>query len=467
MNIAWQPVRSAVHFAAGKSVKGPREASEPADSIFLSALPRIVPARLARSGDEAARLASGPALFGLGGILLPDSTGRIAHMALQFGNTEFDRPLPEHVRTAVLRVWDVLFREMDPRTRFTVVAADERNTDDAQALAQRCGVADRVEVVNARSQKGMSIWIRDSMLPVRTDSGDTRLLIQSRTYWPGPEDQLGPELLGWAAGRSVHAAPHDGLRIDGGNVVSNRRELVVGIDSVRQTADRLGELGPSKDLLERFLKAAGGGSWEDLPVRLFENEFGKKALVVGQDDPATPDIVEEQPAFHVDMFATPIGDRKFLVGDPGMAIATLQKLTPDERVRVNQEMVREAGLEPGRDLVGDLIDANNSREEQANFDNVARQLAAAGYEVERVPCLLGKRFTHSLPYLTYNNCMMEEYEGTRKVYLPVYGCEPLDAIARQAYEREGFRVVPLPMAAISVYEGAIRCSSYALRREAS
>lgn len=210
--------------------------------------------------------------------------------------------------------------------------------------------------------------------------------------------------------------------------------------------------------------------WDKLPKMLLENELGKRVLVIGQDDPKTPKVREEQPAFHVDMFATPIGDDRFLVGDPGLAIRTLEALDPKERKAINRKMCEEAGLAPDRDLIGDLIEENRDGARQANFDNVSRQLAR-GHQVERVPCLLGRRFSHSLPYLTYNNCMMEDYVGedghrVRKVYLPMYGCEPLDRMARETYERQGFQVVALPMAAITVYEGAIRCSSYALRREA-
>ncbi len=151
-----------------------------------------------------------------------------------------------------------------------------------------------------------------------------------------------------------------------------------------------------------------------------------------------------------------------------LAISTLQALRPEVRRQVNQAMTRAAKLDPDQDLVGKLIEQNEGQANQANYDHLARQLAA-DHQVERIPCLMGQRYGHELPYLTYNNCMMEDYRGPdgeriRKVYLPQYGCEPLDKMARQAYQQRGFQVVPLDMAAITVLAGAIRCSSYALER---
>ncbi|MCA9795904.1 MAG: hypothetical protein KC910_29050 [Candidatus Eremiobacteraeota bacterium] len=395
------------------------------------------------SPHQTALAAAIPGLFGPAGLLLPDSEGRIGHLALQFGNKEFDKPLPEVARKAVLGVYRKLLTNMHPETRFTIVAADTRGVEDLKKLVDETGIANpqRVKIVGLDSEQGFSIWIRDSMLPVWSDQG-TRVLVQDRTYFAGPDEQAVPFNL------PVQAEAHPGLRLDGGNILSNRHQVIVGIDSVEHTAARLREL------------VGGDRNWNELAVKLFEHEFGKPALVVGKDDPDTPEV-ETQPAFHIDMVATPIGEENFMVGDPGLASRVLAELSPEQRAEVNQKMAAAAGLDSRRDLVGELLEENANH--QANFDNLARELSPH-YEVERIPCLLGQRFTHSLPYLTYNNCIMEVYDDVKKVYLPQYDCEPLDRLARQSYERHGFEVVPLDMAAITVLEGAIRCSSYALER---
>lgn len=425
-----------------------------------------------------------PPLFASAGLLFPDSHGKIKHMAFQFGNVEFDRPLPEETRSAVLGMYGQLMRNMAPDSRFTIVCADQRGVDSIHQLVEETGTDPaRVTVVAAETVKGFSIWIRDSMLPVRMPDGRTLLMIQDRTYWPGPEDARVPGLID-AAHSGLDSTPHPALRIDGGNLVSNRHQVLVGSDSVEHTRARLQELAQDPERLQdirQFYEAWTGQEvnladesslarmWQEVPVLVFEKAFQKDVLVIGADDPATP-IKEEQPAFHIDMCVTPIGENKMLVGSPALAIEAFSKLTPQERASVNQAMARQAGLDPDSDVIGELIAANNSPQCQANYDNVARQLAAEGYEVERMPSMVGLRTTWKLPYLTYNNCMMEVYPGedgetVRKVYLPTYGCEPLDKIAIEMYRSNGFEVVPLEMAAISKLEGAIRCSTYAVERD--
>ena len=202
--------------------------------------------------------------------------------------------------------------------------------------------------------------------------------------------------------------------------------------------------------------------WEDLPRLVFESEFQRPVLVVARD--------REQPAFHIDMTLTPIGDSKFLVGDPSLAIEALNQLTPEERAEANRAMALQAGITSGEDLIEKLISANSSPEKQADYDATACELAEAGYEIQRMPALMGLRTTWSVPYLTYNNCIMENYQDqngdtVKKVYLPQYGCAPLDKMAESIYEQNGFEVVPLEMGAISKLEGAIRCSSYAIKRQ--
>ncbi|MCE7870707.1 hypothetical protein DYH09_10045 [bacterium CPR1] len=464
--------------------------SDPLDQVLRSNTDRPM-CRLdpERAAEEQCKLAGRvacaglPPLFASAGLLFPDSHGKIKHMAFQFGNVEFDRPLPEETRKAVLGMYGQLMRNMAPDSRFTIVCADQRGVDSIHQLVQETGTDPaRVTVVAAEAVQGFSIWIRDSMLPVRMPDGRTLLMIQDRTYWPGPEDARVPALIDQAHG-SLESSPHPALRIDGGNVVSNRHQVIVGSDSVEHTRARLQELAQDPDRLEdirHFYEAWTGQEvntadesslarmWQDVPVLVFEKAFQKDVLIVGGDDPGTP--IREQPAFHIDMCVTPIGENKMLVGSPALAITELLKLSPEERASANQAMAHQAGLDPRSDLIGELISTNSGAHCQANYDRVARQLEAEGYEVERIPSMVGLRTTWSLPYLTYNNCMMEAYPGqdgemVRKVYLPTYGCEPLDCIAIKAYQRNGFEVVPLEMAAISKLEGAIRCSTYAVERD--
>lgn len=431
--------------------------------------------------DEMAIRAAAQAapLFGMGGLLFPDSHGKIKHMALQLGNVEFGKPLPTETRDALLGVWTQLINNMDPQTQFSFICADQPSVDCVAKMAHDTGAdPSRIHIIDAHSEKGMSIWIRDSMLPTLDADGRTKILIQDRTYWPGPEDNKVAPLID-AAYPQIFSQAHPALRIDGGNVLSNHNVSLVGIDSFNQMKERLGELANDPSNLaqmEALYKKATGHPvrdqehfWDLLPKLVLASEFQRPVKVIGTDDPLTPNV-ETQPAFHIDMCVTPIGDKKFLVGDPRMAIDTFNAMSPEERAQLNKEMVAAGTLREGDDLIGRLIETNQDPDYVANYDRVAKELKESGFEIERIPSMIGLRTTWSLPYLTYNNCMMEIYKNdqgqeVKNVYLPQYGCKPLDEMAQKTYEANGYHVVPLQMSAISKLEGAIRCSSYALERE--
>ncbi|MFN8609580.1 MAG: hypothetical protein U0931_18720 [Vulcanimicrobiota bacterium] len=455
-------------------------APQPADTAQISRDPGAVKWKAAPLAEGQTRLANKAAeqaapLFGVGGLIFPDSTGKIKEMALQLGNVEFKKPLPEETHNGLLGVWNQLFTHM-PETHFTVVCADQRGIDDVNKLVRDSGTdPNRVSVVPAQAEQ-MSIWIRDSMLPVRAEDGHTKLLIQDRTYWPGAGDNTIAPTLAQVHGQDAHnpitSQQHPALRIDGGNILSNSKQIIVGSDSIRHTRARLQELyqDPAKAKeIEDFYSRASGQSpqdkdqmWNELPKLVFQSEFGRPVLEIARD--------HDQPAFHIDMTCTPIGDKKFLVGDPSLAIKALKALSPEEREATNKAMAANAGITSGEDLIGKLIAAENTAENQANYDTVAAELKEAGYEIERMPALMGLRTTWSVPYLTYNNCIMERYpdasgQEVRKVYLPQYGCEVLDKMAENIYKGNGYEVIPLQMGSISKLEGAIRCSSYAIERE--
>lgn len=462
----------------------PESSLPPTDSVQLSR----DPGPMGRSGWSGKRLAGAQSqlafkaaeqatpLFGMGGLIFPDSRGKIKEMALQLGNVEFDKPLPEEVHNGLLGVWDQLFTHMSPETHFTVVCADQRGIDDVNQLVHDNGIdPNRVAVVPAQSDK-MSIWIRDSMLPVRAEDGHSKLLIQDRTYWPGAGDNTIAPTLAAVHSQDEHNAitsqAHPALRIDGGNILSNNKQIIVGSDSIRHTRDRLQELAQdparAQEIEEFYARSSGQPAtdkdkmWEELPKLVFESEFGRPALVIARD--------RDQPAFHIDMTTTPIGDHKFLVGDPSLAIEALKALSPEERAATNREMALNAGITSGEDLIGKLIAAEDNASNQANYDATAAELKEAGYEIERMPALMGLRTTWSVPYLTYNNCILERYPAddgseVKKVYLPQYGCAVLDKMAENIYRANGYEVTPLQMGSISKLEGAIRCSSYAIERE--
>jgi N-dimethylarginine dimethylaminohydrolase len=426
----------------------------------------------------------------LGGSLYPDSYGKIKHMAFQFGNKEFDKDLWPKTREAVMGVYRTLFANMSLDTKFTIVVPNDESEKICKQLVQDCNPQnpERIQIINGHSENGFSIWIRDSMIPVQTEDSQKRLIIQDRTYYPGKDDKIVPEAIG-NANSDISSVHNPILRIDGGNVLSNKEYAFIGIDSATQTTDLLKELAlnqENKKNIIKFYEAKSGKEvvekpesdkevtveqmWHEVAPMVFESEFKRKVYILGNDDPSTPDVVETQPVFHIDMCTTPIGEDTFIVGDPQMAIDILKSLPPSEAERLNKQVAEKAGLKNSDNLIGRLIDANNDKEYKANFDNLAKELKDKGYNVHRMPYMSGLRTTWSLPYLTYNNCLQENYtdengKQIKKVYLPLYGMEPLDKMALDTYKNFGYEVVPLDMAAITILEGAIRCSAYPIDRE--
>lgn len=132
-------------------------------------------------------------------------------------------------------------------------------------------------------------------------------------------------------------------------------------------------------------------------------------------------------------------------------------------------MALNAGITSGEDLIGKLIAAEDNAENQANYDAVAAELKEAGYEIERMPAMMGLRTTWSVPYLTYNNCIMEKYRTVTVERPGRSTCPSTVAKCSIKWPRKSIRatteVIPLQMGSISKLEGAIRCSSYAIERQ--
>jgi len=312
------------------------------------------------------------------------------------------------------------------------------------------------------------------------------------------------------------------LRTDGGDVVSDEKKAYVGYDSVYLTAMNLykkSPLGittfnvaglqksppvfesshfskkivfdevPSSSHLPRFhlednpeynpVKTLFGEDPEraslSQAVKYFEGKYSKEIVIMGDDDPAT--AAKEKPAtFHVDMGVTPVDNRTVLLGSPKMAMDMVRGWSAATYNQANASLQRETGLKG--DILGAII-AHNSKADPAdpsvmkiqnNFDNQERKLKKAGKNIIKLPYLEGDS-KKGTPWITYGNCIMQNFtaDGGRQVknvFLPVYGI-PLDEVAKQTYSAQGFKVIPLTLAAFTSLAGAIRCmSNYLGRSEA-
>lgn len=422
-----------------------------------------------------------------------DSGGKIEHLVFQL-----DGNAPPVIRNEVFGAWTKVFKTVDPDVKVTITL---ENAADKAAVEKL--IADQEipnpERFNLLVADGLNItmWARDQMVGMQ--GPENPILLGQTTMRPHGDDELLPPIIA----ASVPGQGFDGdkrLQTDGGDEVSNSRESFVGYASVYLTAQRLFNasqkaegrepgLSPfSKELKMSMPHSQAAvpdfkfepnifkstdpnlpdqGHWLTQATQLFEQKYGHPVTVLGQDDPATPEI--ERPAtFHVDMGFTCIDDHKTLVGNPQAAVDILRGLSPEDYAQHNKLLNAQLGIPAGQDTLGKLIKHNTEEvaDLQHQFDYNAENVEAKGYEVQRMPYLEG---IPGVAWITYNNCLMENYKRedgseVRRVFLPTYGLPALDQAASKVYEENGYDVIPLQLTALTSWRGAIRCISNVLDR---
>jgi len=239
------------------------------------------------------------------------------------------------------------------------------------------------------------------------------------------------------------------------------------------TALALEYLRPAELLVTKSGRLPESRAWEDEARRLFERIYGKKVVVLGDDDPSTA-VVEQPISFHVDMTLTPVDDRTFLVASTELGKQVVQSMSAADRAAANRAINAELGWYTGSssDILGLTVNAN--KPEQTDSEEAAvRILRKLGYKVVRVPYLVSYGYFTGAktPWFSYNNCLMERYRDdagrlVKRVYLPQYCCPALDDAARRVWSSElGYEVVPVTLAAVTAYHGAIRCTTNHLGRK--
>lgn len=424
----------------------------------------------------------------------PDSTGKIEHLVLQL-----DGNATPQIRKEVEGAWTKLFKNMDSDVNFTITLETEKDRQGVRNLLERENIPNPERFnLQLADDLNITMWARDQMVGLGNVGGGNTLLGQT-TMRPHGDDELLPPRIA----ASVPGLGFDGdksLQTDGGDEVSNPKETFLGYASLYLTAKRLYETDQAeqgkKSPLTPFDKSLrldyadgnvnspdfkfqtnlfkSGG--DDLPQQelylsraldLFEKKYGTTITILGDDDPNTS-IVEKPATFHTDMGLTPIDSDKIFVGDPSIAVAAVNNMTAEERADHNARLNQALGLPANNDTLGELVHEStvNEPDLQHNFDDNAKVVADRGYMIDRLPYLQGPP---GRSWVTYNNCLMESYtrdDGSkvRRVFLPTYDLPILDGIAKETYEKQGFEVIPLNLAALTSWRGAIRCISNVLDR---
>ncbi|MCZ7607880.1 MAG: agmatine deiminase family protein [Planctomycetota bacterium] len=260
-------------------------------------------------------------------------------------------------------------------------------------------------------------WSRDRWICLRPAGSATAFTVLSpqgemgADAWPERkgDEQLGDDL---AAALAPHvAAVRSPLWFDGGDFVCDEETAFV-TPNVR------------KRNLQNTVK-----SEEELLTRLREIT-GRKVV-----------LLKTAPDHHAGMYMMAVGNRTVLVGDPRLT----RDLLGDE--------AEQLPLPPGLD---------NSDECQARFDAVAEQCREAGYNVVRIPIAPGK---DGRMFLTYLNVILDQRDGQRVVYMPVFdGAERLNEAAAQVWEKAGYEVKRVNCTDCYKFFGSLRCLVNVLKR---
>jgi hypothetical protein len=162
--------------------------------------------------------------------------------------------------------------------------------------------------------------------------------------------------------------------------------------------------------------------------------FGKKVVRIGDD-------ARDMPDHHIGMYLTPLGNGRLAVADPDMGLQMCRELNNITKIAGVTVETDSACYKP--------------------FRNVIQLLQDQHIDFIRVPMILT-----TLPrvYATYNNAIVEERHGVRRIFMPTYGVPELDRRAAALFEEQGLQVIPVRVSKLFKHTGSLRCLVGVIRR---
>ena len=361
-------------------------------------------------------------------VLVSDTGGAIRAIVLQLGDM-VGIPMLVDITMAL------------PAARVYVAVERAAEGQELLRLIRQMGGRTR-PVTIIRTGEGLTLWARDSFLPLSSPKGPEEFLVAPSH--PGFEHRLDDRAVPSLLASKMRPRPrvHEtDIYFEGGNIVSDERRAFTGYNGLELNAHVPHMVFPT-DLSGRLVALLGR------PV----------VLVGSYEDPPPHD--------HIDMYLTPLGHGRVLVGDPSLAVQAVDRAPAQELVDAEARFDGTPGRSTydGRPFsVAQLVAHNRRISVVGAFDRVAQGLEAVGFVVERIPLLAGGNGSH-LPVFTYNNVVMESDAATSRVLMPTYGLPSLDVAAYQVWRNLGFEVETIATMAIADLEGAVRCVSQVLER---
>jgi hypothetical protein len=350
--------------------------------------------------------------------VVPDTEGAIDEVVLHY--------IPD-VASELRSLYRTLLRALPEDVRIRVVCPGETAENGFRNVwATLVGTAGR-HVTVTRVEGPITLWSRDRIIarqgartsrpappfvPLGFDDGEGEKANEIR--------MIPPRLWG---SRGQHRPTTGVLRMEGGNVVSNRRHAFVGANVLTDNAD----LGVSDRRLAREVSRT----------------LGVTVVFMG-------DAAGEVPYDHVDMYLTPLDDGTVLVG-----------CTRSARAFVTSRRTRRLS----RSAAGWVYEEMDVSEETADLlDTIAAQVETLGYEVVRTPLIIDAEREW---VVTYNNVVLDRRLGRNTVYLPMYRIPFLDRAGEDVYRRLGLEVRKIDVSGIFDLGGAVRCVVNVTRRRSA
>lgn len=293
-----------------------------------------------------------------------------------------------HYRAAadfVEPTYEALLKALDPSAEILVVVTDGK---DRAAFEARFGRDGRVRFVE--TGYGITPWSRDRFTSAADAEGRAAIIAPPEPH-TGPSERMNESHVPWEVAEALDArivaAPFE---FDGGDFIICGRRVFVGMPVVE------------KNVPSRYADA-------DALLAAVRRTLGREPVLV-TSDAGVPD-------HHLEMYVTPLDERRVLVG-------------------------RAEG--------GDIA---------RRLDGVAEALARRGFGVSRIALKeVGPRV-----YVSYNNVVTETRGGRARVLLPTYSA-PSDAEAIARWRELGFEVVPIPVDRVYGHTGSLHCLINVVRR---
>jgi hypothetical protein len=361
---------------------------------------------------------------GLAGEVLVEDQGAMGEVLFQYVASQEEVVAPTYT--------DFL-RALDPSIRLVAVVPRDADagTSDARALQAFLartdpsgGLAARTRIVETDGP--ITVWSKDRALVLAAPR--TQLVVPMR-----PDPKWRERFNDWATLSAVAKAMPERylvneipLEYDAGDFAVTGDKIVVDVNLL--TKNQKHGLTTAKALGEFLART-----------------FHRAIIVLGDAD-------GDVPRHHLSMYMTPLGDGAVLVGDP----------------RAGRDLVG-AAFAPGEESpdTGEPLVADFSEPTLAKFDRAAKDLASAGFRVERVPVVPFDDKT----YVTYTNGVYETRAGRKNAYVPQYARDAadvavakMDALAAEKYRALGWDVRTIRVRDAYRFHGTVGCLCNVLRR---